>query len=123
MEEQKEDFFKDYGNKITEYIDDRLLLLRLKSVKKISQVMGQLMCIAIIMGLCLLIFLFLSVMLGFLLGRLFDSEFAGFGTVTGLFIIALVIMIVKRKQIQSKFFGNLIIDILLDKNEDEDEVA
>ncbi len=123
MEENNADFFKEYSSKITEYIDDRLLLLRLKSVKKISTLVGQFMCIAIIMGLCLLIFLFLSVMLGFLLGRLFKSQLAGFGTVTGLFIIALIIMIVKRKQIQTKFFGNLIIDILLDKNEEDDETT
>lgn len=120
MNNYQEDFFKEYTDKITEYVDDRLLLLRLKSVKKISSLIGQLICVAIIMGLCLLIFLFVSVMLGFLLSRWFDSYFAGFGAVTAIFIIALIIIIVKHKVIQKKLFGNMIIDILLDKGEDKD---
>lgn len=120
MDNPQEDFFKDYTDRISEYVDDRLLLLRLKSVKKISSLIGQMICIAIIMGLCLLIFLFISVMLGFLLSKWFDSYFAGFGTVTALFIIALIVIVVKRRLIQDKFLGNLIIDVLLDKNEDEE---
>jgi len=123
MDNQEEDFFKDYTDKIAEYVDDRLLLLRLKSVKKISSLIGQMICIAIIMGLCLLIFLFISVMLGFLLSRWFDSYFAGFGAVTALFIIALIVIVIKRRSIQHKFLGSLIIDILLDKNDDKDEIV
>ncbi|MDE1193332.1 MAG: hypothetical protein PW786_14485 [Arachidicoccus sp.] len=123
MEDKKDNFFSDYTETLTNYLDDRLLLLRLKSVKKISSIIGQLICIAIIMGLCLLIFLFISVMAGFLLGKLFKSNFAGFGTVTGLFILALVIIIIKRKWFQKRLIGSFIIDILLDKNDDQDEVA
>ena len=119
MDNRQESFFKEYSDKIAQYVDDRILLLRLSFVKKTSQITGKFVYIVVVMGLCLLIFLFLSVMLGFLLSSWFHSSFAGFGAVTGLFIIALIVIIAKRKTIQTKFFGNFIIDILLEQNEDK----
>ncbi|MGF7229744.1 hypothetical protein, partial [Arachidicoccus sp.] len=60
MEENTNNFFTDYGEKIQEYIEDRILLIRLRTVKKISNLMGQLISIIIIALLVTLIFLFLS---------------------------------------------------------------
>jgi|GEM_PF-4596902 len=116
MDENQNDFFKQYGNKIMEYVEDQILLARLKTVKKISSLVGRLIIYFIVALLCTVIFLFVSVIAGFLLGKLFHSELAGFSTVTGLFIIALIVIIIKRKAIQQKFSSN-IIDIILDKNE------
>jgi energy-coupling factor transporter transmembrane protein EcfT len=120
MDEEQNDFFKEYGNKIMEYVEDQILLARLKTVKKISSLVGRLVIYFIVVLLCTLIFLFVSVIAGFLFGNLFHSNFAGFAAVAGLFIIALIFVIAKRKTIQQKFSSN-IIDIILDKNDDKNE--
>lgn len=122
MEDNTNNFFTNYGDKIQDYIEDRILLIRLRTVKKISNLMGQLMSVIIIALLATLTFLFLSIMLGFFLGDLFNNYYAGFGTVTLLFIIALILVIQYRTKIMRKFMGG-IIDIILDKTEENDEPA
>ncbi|AYD48678.1 MAG TPA: hypothetical protein VFQ86_13875 [Arachidicoccus soli] len=122
MEDNTNTFFTDYGEKIQDYIEDRLLLIRLRTVKKISNLMGQLISVIIIALLATLTFLFLSIMLGFFLGDLFNNYYAGFGTVTLLFIIALVLAVQYRAKLMRKFMGG-IIDIILDKTEENDEPA
>lgn len=122
MEDNTNTFFTNYGEKIQDYIEDRLLLIRLRTVKKISNLMGQLISVIIIALLATLTFLFLSIMLGFFLGDLFNNYYAGFGTVTLLFIIALVLAVQYRTKLMRKFMGG-IIDTILDKTEENDEPA
>ncbi|MGF7233046.1 hypothetical protein, partial [Arachidicoccus sp.] len=62
------------------------------------------------------------IMVGFLLGDLFNNYYAGFGVVTLLFILALVFVVKYRQKIMRKFMGG-IIDIILDKTEENDEPA
>ena len=119
MEQQNPNFFKEYRNKVEGYIDDRLLLLRLKSVKKISTLIVQMVGMAFLALLSGFIVLFLSIMLGFFLGHLLDSYYAGFGIVTLLFILIFIFSIVYRKKLMRKIISG-IIDIILDKKEDDD---
>lgn len=119
MEEKDKDFFKEYISEIGDYIDDRALLIRLRTVKKISSILGQLISIALVGALGILIFLFLSVMLGFLLGEWFHNYWLGFGAVTLLFIIALIVVVKKRELILRKFISG-IIDTILDKKEQDE---
>lgn len=119
MEEQSGNFFKDYRDKIEGYVEDRLLLLRLKSVKKISTLIVQMVGMAFLALLSGFIVLFISIMLGFFLGHLLDSYYAGFGIVTLLFILVFIFSIVFRKKLMRKIISS-IIDTVLDKKEDDD---
>lgn len=119
MEEPTNSFFKEYRNKIEDYVDDRLLLLRLKSVRKISTLIVQMVGAAFLAILSCFIILFISIMLGFFLGHLLDSYYAGFGIVTLLFILTFIFSIVFRKKLMRRIISG-IIDIILDKKEDDD---
>lgn len=120
MEDQTTNFFKDYRNKVEEYVEDRLLLLRLKSVRKISTLIVQMVGAAFLALLSCFIILFVSIMLGFFLGHLLDSYYAGFGIVTLLFILTFVFSVIYRKKLMRKVISG-IIDIILDKKEDDDD--
>lgn len=119
MEEKSGNFFKDYQEKIEGYVEDRLLLLRLKSVKKVSTLMVQMIGMAFLAILSAFIVLFVSIMLGFFLGRLLDSYYAGFGIVTLLFILVFILSILYRKKLMRRIISS-IIDTILDKKEDDD---
>lgn len=119
MEEQSGNFFEQYRDKIEGYVEDRLLLLRLKSVKKISTLIVQMVGMAFLAILSAFIVLFISIMLGFFLGHLLDSYYAGFGIVTLLFILVFFLSIVFRKRLMRKFISS-IIDTVLDKKVDDD---
>ncbi|GAB3366093.1 hypothetical protein GCM10027566_37220 [Arachidicoccus ginsenosidivorans] len=119
MEEQNPNFFKQYREKIEGYLEDRLMLLRLKSVKKISTLIVQMVGMAFLALLSGFIVLFISIMLGFYLGHLLDSYYAGFGIVTLLFVLTFIFSIVYRKKLMRKVISS-IIDTVLDKKEDDD---
>ena len=95
------------------------MLLRLKSVKKISTLIVQMVGMAFLALLSCFIVLFISIMLSFYLGHLLDSYYAGFGIVTLLFILTLIFSIVFRKKLMRKVISS-IIDTVLDKKEDDD---
>lgn len=119
MEDQSNSFFKDYREKIEGYVEDRLLLLRLKSVRKISTLIVQMVGAACLALLSCFIILFISIMLGFFLGHLLDSYYAGFGIITFLFVLTFILAIVYRKKLMRKVISG-IIDTILDKKEDDD---
>ena len=119
MEEHPNNFFKDYRDKIENYVEDRILLLRLRSVRKISTLIVQMVGAAFLAILSCFIILFVSIMLGFFLGRILDSYYLGFGIITLLFILTFIFSIVFRKRLMKKVISG-IIDIVLDKKEDDD---
>lgn len=114
------DFFNEYGQQIRDYFDDRILLLRLNMVKKVSKLTAQLAGFALVAMLSGMIILFISIMLGFFLGDLFSNYYAGFGLLTLIFIVLLFLSLKYRKRLMAKFVGS-IIDIILDKKADEDD--
>lgn len=119
MEEQNPNFFQQYRDKLESYIEDRILLLRLRSVKKVATLIVQMVGMVFLSLLSGFIVLFLSIMLGFFLGNLLDSYYAGFGIVTLLFILTFIFAIVFRKKLMRKVISS-IIDTVLDKKEQDD---
>ncbi|MDR0793433.1 MAG: phage holin family protein [Chitinophagaceae bacterium] len=120
MEEQ-ENFFTSYKNKFAEYVEDRLLLLRLQLTDKLARLTGMAISAFIIILLGFFILLFLSVLGGFLFSSLFHNYIIGFGIVLLIYIILLVIMIVlARKKVFTGFVYKVLIEVILEKNKDDD---
>jgi len=77
MEEQKFSFSGSF-QKVKEYIDTQLELLKLKTVARLSKVAGALILDATKILLSLLVVFFFSMALGFFLGELTGSYALGF---------------------------------------------
>jgi protein-S-isoprenylcysteine O-methyltransferase Ste14 len=119
--EEQENFFTSYKNKFSEYIEDRLLLLRLQLTDKFAKLAGMAISSLIIILLVFFILLFLSVLIGFLFSSLFHSYIIGFGIVLLIYIILLVIMIaLARKKAFTGLIYKVLIDVLFEKNKDDD---
>ena len=110
-------FFEQYSDKIKTQIEDRLLLLRLQSVKITTKLLMKILMFTMIVLFAFIIVLFLSMMLAFYLSRVFESYYYGFGAVGGIYLLLLIIMIVFRNAIFGNFIMNNITDAIFDKTE------
>lgn len=119
--ETQEQFFKDSGKKIEEYIQDRLLLLKLKTVEKISKLVAVMFAVLVVAVLVFFIFLFLSIMAGYYFAEVTNSMFLGFGIVAAIYLIILVTLIALRKSVLERMITNTVINILFDDKDQEDE--
>jgi hypothetical protein len=119
--EEQENFFTAYKNKFAEYVEDRLLLMRLQLVDKLSKLVGKAISAFIIILLGFFILIFLIVLGGFLFSSLFNNYIIGFGIVLLIYIILLVIMIVlTRRKAFTGFISKVLIGIIFEKNKDDD---
>ncbi len=105
---------------ITEYFDARLKLLKLETFEKIAKVTAVLFSSLVMALLAFFLLFFLSMSLGFYLGKIFDSMALGFLSVTGLYLILFVLVLLMKKDLLENFLIERIIGELT-KKEDDDE--
>lgn len=105
---------------ITEYFDARLKLIKLETFEKIAKVTAVLFSSLVVALLGFFLLFFLSMSLGFYLGKVFDSMALGFLSVTGLYLILFMLVLFMKKDLLEKFLIERIIGELI-KKEDDDE--
>jgi hypothetical protein len=119
----KDGFFGESKQKITEYIQDRLLLLKLDTVERGANIIATMFTILMIALFSFFVLLFLSVMAAYLFGELLGHIFWGFGIVAGIYIILLAILIVYRKKFIHRTLMNTIINIVFEQTSEENQQA
>jgi len=119
MEEQKFSFSGSF-QKVKEYIDTQLELLKLKTVARLSKVAGALILDATKILLSLLVVFFFSMALGFFLGELTGSYALGFFITGCLFLLILLIIRARRTKLEVKFMDMIIARILSQWSDDLD---
>lgn len=119
--EQQEQFFTESKTKIREYLNNRLLLLRLQTVEKIAKLASAMFSGLLLAVLGFFILLFLSIMAGYLFADLTHSLFMGFGIVTLFYIVLLVVLLKMRKRILEQFIVNTVIRIIFDQTESKED--
>lgn len=102
--EQESNFFTDTINLIKQYVSDRITLIKLQSIEKVSTLAASIASAVTLAVLGLFFLIFFSITLGFLFSYWLDSEIAGFGIVAGIYLLLIIIIVVFGK----KIFGNLI---------------
>jgi hypothetical protein len=102
--EPESDFFTDTINLLKQYISDRITLVKLQSIEKISTVAASIAAGVTLALLGLFFLIFFSITLGFLFASWLDSNTAGFGIVAGIYLLLIIIIVVFGK----KIFGNMI---------------
>jgi len=112
--EQEENFFKESRNRIEKYIQDRVLLFKMETVEKSSNVIAVLCASLAIAILSFFIVLFLSIMAAYFFAEITNSIYIGFGIVSAFYLIVLIVIIVKRKIVEKKI-RNVIVKIFFDK--------
>ncbi len=102
--EPESNFFTDTINLLKQYVSDRITLIKLQSIEKISSLAASIASGVTLALLGLFFLIFLSITLGFLFASWLHSNTAGFGIVAGIYLLLIIIIVVFGK----KIFGNLI---------------
>lgn len=128
MEETKKDFFEETYAVFTEYVDDRMLLLKIQAAEKSGKLIAAIIKMAVVALFIFFILLFVSIMSGYYFAELTGSMFYGFSIVAGIYIFLLLIFLLINKQILSKRIMNTVIRIFFERsavetdlNNEEDE--
>jgi uncharacterized membrane protein YdjX (TVP38/TMEM64 family) len=119
--EKEADFFVESKRKIEEYVQDRILLLKLEMVEKTSKLVSMLFIGLLLTVLSFFILLFLSFMAGYYFAALTGSLYLGFGIVCGFYLLLLVFIILAGKKLLHKYITNTVIETIFDQTADDDD--
>ncbi len=119
--DKKPGFFEETEEMVEKYVKDRMLLFKLQATEKAANLVA-LMVSGIVIGMIgFFILMFLSIMAGYYFAELTGSLFYGFGIITLVYIVLLIVLVVLRKKILHNFVANTVVRIIFDKQTDEDE--
>lgn len=115
------DFFEDSRKLIRDWIDAKLKIYKLRMVKVVSAIGGNLVWMIILLFLASLFIIFAGVTTGYWLSEILGSYVKGFGIVTLFILLLMILLVIFRKAL----FINPVIKILIrqvmkeEKEEDE----
>lgn len=117
----EDNFFEESKERIQEYVKDRILLLKLEAVEKISRLTATIVSGLLITIFSFFIILFVSIMVGYLIGEALHHAYWGFAIVAGIYVFLLVLIVVLRKQLIEKPIINAVIDVFFEKKKHNDK--
>lgn len=107
---------------LKEYVNLKIQLLKLTVAEKAAHAMASLIATIVLILLAFVVLLFGSLAVAFLLGECLNSYAAGFGIVAGFYLlIALIILLTKKKIIEKPLMDKFISLLLKKHSEDEHE--
>ena len=119
MAKKVKDHFEDLTYDSKAYLRSLLEYYRLDALKKSTKAIATLIRLAVKGLLLLLLFMFLSIGLSFLVGNYVQSVAYGFMIVGGIYLILLIIFAIIAKPVSESFSLKFIYNII--KAEDEDD--
>jgi len=114
-------FITNWIDKITGYFEVRMQLAKLSVIECSSHVLGYFVFIFLVLSLLLPIFIFGGIGLSEVFTTLFDSRIAGYFTTLGIYVLILVILILCRKSIATKFANIFVAKLTEGEEEDKEE--
>lgn len=119
--EKEADYFIESKEKVKQYIQDRILLIKLEMVEKTSKLVAVMFIGLLITVLSFFIILFLSFMAGYYFASITNSLYLGFGIVCGFYLLLLVFIIVAGKKMLHSYITNTLIETIFDQTADNDD--
>ncbi len=116
MENNPNPYFDETFELVKKYTDDRLLLLKIQSAKKTAKVTSKVIFIFVNVILLFFIMMFLGFMLAYYFAEKMNSNFYGFATVAGIYIVGLLLFIVVYKSYFSKKIMDMITGIFFEND-------
>ena len=111
-------FFADTKKEVGDYLENRILLIKLQAASKSSGLIAKLSIVLILglLGFCVLFFL--SIVGGYFFADITGSLYIGYGIITLIYILCFVI-VYSRRQKMVNTIRNLIIKVLFDKDDQQ----
>ncbi|MEO6720470.1 MAG: phage holin family protein [Ferruginibacter sp.] len=107
--ELKEDYFTETKESLRRYVEDRLLLLKLQATDQVSKAIASFATILLATILGTVFLVLLGITAGFFFTSLTGNPLSGFGIVTGIYLVLIVlVVIVLKKKIESSVINAVI---------------
>ena len=113
---EEANYFKDTKDKLKQYLQRRVLLLRLQATEEVSKIASVLITIIVITLVALFLVIFASITAGYWLADLTGSLTAGFGIVAIFYLVVFFFAIFFLKKILQNFFINKFIRLFHKKD-------
>jgi hypothetical protein len=110
-------FFSENKALLKEYVETRMEIYRLQSLRIFSKSAGYFAWIIVSLFLVFLILLFSGVVIGFWFSGLLHSYVKGFALITGLLLLVFILLALFRKSL----FVNPVIQLIIQKSREEEE--
>lgn len=123
MEKDEKDFFTDTYRLFTDYVEDRILLLRLQAAEKSGRLMATFISIAVVALFSFFILFFISMMGGYYFAELTGSTFYGFSIIAGIYVLLLLFFLLINKTVISKRIINMVIRIFFERSKAETDLS
>jgi hypothetical protein len=115
------DIFGKWKDKVADYVDARIKLMKLAMVEQISGVMSYLIYILIMLFVLLAVFILIGIGLGEYMAEVVDSRSGGFFIASGIFVFFIFLFVALRKYILRLFSGLFIGVLTAGHDDDEDD--
>lgn len=116
----KVNVFTESFKSAQDYLHQRMQLIKLQVIEKVSSLIASIVAGVLIALLGFFILLSLSIMGGFYFAELTGSNYIGFGIMTGVYVVLLLIVFALRKKVIGKSIINSVIKLMLDKTPEHD---
>jgi hypothetical protein len=113
--------FGKWKDKVADYVDARMKLMKLALVEQISGVMSYLLYILVLLFVLLAVFILVGIGLGEYMAEVVDSRSGGFFITSGIFILFIFLLVALRKYIVRLFSGLFIGVLTSGKYESDDD--
>lgn len=110
------DYFQDTKRKLRQYINKRILLIRLQATEKFSKIASIIVNAIVIVLIGLFLLIFGSITLGYWLASLTGSFTIGFGIVALIYLVIFLFVVFFMRKILQNFFINVFIKLLHKKD-------
>ena len=117
MESNLENFFRDLKDDVSSYAELKFELLKLNTYERISKVIAIFSYGLLLMTITIITFLFFMLTLVYLINMWCDSTIAGYGIVTILYLILVILVMLNKKRICLKVINVILLTLnTTDKN-------
>jgi energy-coupling factor transporter transmembrane protein EcfT len=114
---EKEGFFVETKEMVEQYVEDRLLLLKLQTTEKAAKASSFIFIALAVTFLCLILIMIISFILGYVLSKAVGSYVGGFGILAAIYIILIFILLYLNKKFIAKKIADTVVKFSFDNKE------
>lgn len=114
---EKEGFFVETKEMIEEYVEDRLLLLKLQTTEKAAKASSFIFIALAVSFISLILFMIISFIAGYYLSQLVDSYIGGFSILAAFYVLLIFFLLYFHQKYIAKKIADKVIKFSFDNKE------
>lgn len=121
MENPSNNYFDETYQLIEKYIDDRVSLIKIQTVKKTANLTSNIVFIFFVSIIIFFGLMFVGFMMAYFFAEKYNSNFFGFGIVSMIYFVILVLFVTLYKLFFSRKVKDMVTHLFFDNTTEEKE--